>query len=208
VGDLLDLRRAANKGKATRQHQQVQPMSLQARIMADPQLYARVMAIKELLTSAEIAELFKLAGASTDREQQSLIDVLHQYSPQQAVRVIRHVLDERRGAPQMRITPIRVPASEAIPGTSPPASAAPSTPNEPSVSVHVAEAHPRQLPVYVRKASRRVADPDARVLAMLGARGADGATTSAASELTPKPMRRDKTVAKTSAPDLKLVAAC
>jgi hypothetical protein len=208
VGDLLDLRRAANKGKATRQHQQVQPMSLQGRIMADPQLYARVMAIKELLTSAEIAELFKLAGASTDREQQSLIDVLHQYSPQQAVRVIRHVLDERRGAPQMRITPIRVPASEAIPGTSPPASAAPSTPNEPSVSVHVAEAHPRQLPVYVRKASRRVADPDARVLAMLGARGADGATTSAASELTPKPMRRDKTVAKTSAPDLKLVAAC
>jgi hypothetical protein len=74
--------------------------------------------------------------------------------------------------------------------------------------VHVAEAHPRQLPAHVRKASRRVADPDARVLAMLGARGDEVTTTSSAnSDLTPKPMRRGKTVAKTSAPDLRLVEA-
>jgi hypothetical protein len=132
VGDLLDWRRAAKKGKATRQQQ---PMSLQARIMADPQLYEGVMAIKELLPPAEIAELFKLASASTDREQQSLINIVNQYSPEQAVRVIRHVIAERRGAPsQMRITPIRVPASEAIQGTPPPVSAAPSRPDEPSTS--------------------------------------------------------------------------
>lgn len=74
--------------------------------------------------------------------------------------------------------------------------------------VHVAEAHPRQLPAHVRKASRRVADPDARVLAMLGARGVEVSTTSATADLAPKPMRRGKTVAETSAPDLKLVAAC
>ncbi len=134
VGDLIDWRRAAKKGKATRQQPSVRPMSLQARIMADPQLYERVMAIKELLSPAEIAELFKLTSASTDREQQSLVNIVNQYSSEQAVRVIRHVLDERRGAPQMRITPIRVPASEAIPGTPPPTSAAPSTRDEPSPS--------------------------------------------------------------------------
>ncbi len=78
--------------------------------------------------------------------------------------------------------------------------------DETMLYVHVAEAHPRQLPMHVRKASRRVADPDARVLAMLGARGAEVSTTSATAELTPKPMRRGKTVAKTSAPDLKLVS--
>jgi hypothetical protein len=132
--ESLCRRRAARKGKVARQPQQAKPMSMQARIMADPQLYARVMAIKELLTPAEIAELFELASASTDREQQSLIELVKEHSPQRAVRVIRHVLDERRGAPQMRITPVRVPASEAIPGTSPPASATPSTTNESSVS--------------------------------------------------------------------------
>jgi hypothetical protein len=36
--------------------------------------------------------------------------------------VIRHVLNKHRanGPTQMRITPVRVPASEAIPGTPPP----------------------------------------------------------------------------------------
>jgi integrase len=81
--------------------------------------------------------------------------------------------------------------------------------DETMLYVHVAEAHPRQLPAHVRKASRRVADPDARVVAMLGARGDEvTTTTTATSELAPKPMRRGKTVAKTSAPDLKLVSAC
>jgi hypothetical protein len=134
VGDLLDWRRAAKKGKAARQ-QRAQPMSLQARIMADPQLYARVMAIKELLTPAELAELFKLASASSEREQQSLIEVVNQYSSEQAVRVVRHVLNDRRGAPQMRITPTRVPASDAIPGTPPATSSAPTSPDEPSASI-------------------------------------------------------------------------
>jgi hypothetical protein len=134
VGDLLDWRRAAKKGKAARQ-QRAQQMSLQARIMADPQLYARVMAIKELLTPAELAELFKLASASSEREQQSLIEVVNQYSSEQAVRVVRHVLNDRRGAPQMRITPTRVPASDAIPGTPPATSSAPTSPDEPSASI-------------------------------------------------------------------------
>jgi hypothetical protein len=133
---LVDLNYAAAKARAkkaakarTAQPQAAQPaMSLQARIAADPQLCARVMALKELLLPAEIAEVFKLVSASTDREQQSLIDILHQYSPEQAVRVIRHVLNERRGGPQMRITPIRVPASEAIPGTPPPSPDEPSAP--------------------------------------------------------------------------------
>jgi hypothetical protein len=131
MGDRIDWRRAAKKGKATRQ-QQAQPRSLQARIMADPQLFERVRAIKERLTPDEIAELFKLAGASTESEQQSLLDVVRRYSPEQAVRVIHHVLDERRSAPpQIRITPVRVPASEATPGTPPPPPAEPTTTTKP-----------------------------------------------------------------------------
>jgi hypothetical protein len=38
--------------------------------------------------------------------------------------------------------------------------------------VHVAEAHARELPEIVRQAGNGVADPDARILAMLGARAA------------------------------------
>jgi hypothetical protein len=45
-------------------------------------------------------------------------------------------------------------------------------------------------------------DPDARVLAMLGARGADSSSVA-----TPKPMRRGKGVAKVQAPDLKVLKA-
>jgi hypothetical protein len=37
--------------------------------------------------------------------------------------------------------------------------------------VHVAGAHPRDLPDVVCNASSGIADPDRRVLAMLGARG-------------------------------------
>jgi hypothetical protein len=48
----------------------------------------------------------------------------------------------------------------------------------------------------------RIADPDARVLAMLSARSADSS-----SETTPKPMRRGKGVAKTQPPDLKVLKA-
>ena len=61
--------------------------------------------------------------------------------------------------------------------------------------VHVAEAHPRQPPKHLQKAARRISDPDARVLAMLGARSADSS-----SETAPKPMRRGKGVAKFSSP--------
>jgi len=57
--------------------------------------------------------------------------------------------------------------------------------------VHVTEAHPRQPPKHVQKASRRIADADARVLAMLGARSGESS-----SETAPKPMRRGKGVAK------------
>jgi integrase len=51
--------------------------------------------------------------------------------------------------------------------------------DETMLYVHVAEAHPRELPEPVREAARGVDDPDARVLAMLGARGSHvaGATT-------------------------------
>jgi hypothetical protein len=37
--------------------------------------------------------------------------------------------------------------------------------------VHVAEAHPRDLPEVVINAGNGIADPDRRVLAMLGSRG-------------------------------------
>lgn len=53
--------------------------------------------------------------------------------------------------------------------------------------VHVAEAHPRQPPKHVQQAARRIADPDARVLAMLSARSAESS-----SETMTKPMRRGK----------------
>ena len=45
--------------------------------------------------------------------------------------------------------------------------------DETMLYVHVAEAHLRRLPTHVQKASRRIADPDQRVLAMLGERGAE-----------------------------------
>jgi hypothetical protein len=64
--------------------------------------------------------------------------------------------------------------------------------------VHAADVHPRQPPKHVEKAGRRTGDPDARVLAMLGARSADSS-----SETAPKPMRRGKGVAKTQPPALK-----
>ena len=37
--------------------------------------------------------------------------------------------------------------------------------------VHVAEAHPRELPEHVQQAARSETDPDRRILAMLSARG-------------------------------------
>ena len=43
--------------------------------------------------------------------------------------------------------------------------------DETMLYVHVAEAHPRELPEVVREAARGIEDPDARVLAMLGSRG-------------------------------------
>jgi hypothetical protein len=75
LGDLLDWRRAANKGRSARQHP-VKPVSLQARIMADPQLMGHVMAIKELLTLAEITGLFQLVSTMGESEQQEIVDVL------------------------------------------------------------------------------------------------------------------------------------
>jgi integrase len=79
--------------------------------------------------------------------------------------------------------------------------------DETMLYVHVAEAHPRQLPAHVQKASRRIADPDQRVLAMLGARGAESKPqrSTSSSATARKPMRRGKGVAKPHAPDLKLV---
>ena len=43
--------------------------------------------------------------------------------------------------------------------------------DETMLHVHVAEAHPRELPEVVREKARGIDDPDQRVLAMLGARG-------------------------------------
>ncbi|MGE5183154.1 MAG: tyrosine-type recombinase/integrase [Acidobacteriota bacterium] len=43
--------------------------------------------------------------------------------------------------------------------------------DETMLYVHVAEAHPRELAEHIREAARGIDDPDARVLAMLGARG-------------------------------------
>jgi hypothetical protein len=43
--------------------------------------------------------------------------------------------------------------------------------DETMLYVHVAEAHQRELPEIVREAARGIDDPDARVLAMMGARG-------------------------------------
>jgi hypothetical protein len=73
--------------------------------------------------------------------------------------------------------------------------------DETMLYVHVAEAHPRELPKLVRQASR-VGDPDKRVLAMLGARGTAPMTNAR------KSMHRGKTVAEKAVPQLKLVSAC
>jgi len=135
LGDLLDWRRSAKKGKSARHHP-VKPVPLQARIMADPQLMAHVMAIKELLTPAEITGLFQLVSTMGESEQQEIVDMLRGYSPEGAAQAIRRVLllehqrcEARAAEPApMRITPIRVPAPEAIPGTPPPPADEPDEP--------------------------------------------------------------------------------
>ena len=43
--------------------------------------------------------------------------------------------------------------------------------DETMLYVHVAEAHARELPKEIRAAAIAAADPDARILRMLGARG-------------------------------------
>ena len=52
--------------------------------------------------------------------------------------------------------------------------------DETMLYVHVAEAHPRELPDVVCNAGNGIADPDRRVLAMLGARGSHVAVNDAA----------------------------
>ena len=55
--------------------------------------------------------------------------------------------------------------------------------DETMLYVHVAEAHPRELAEVVRDSARGIDDPDARVLAMLGARGSHvAAAVTAAKE--------------------------
>lgn len=43
--------------------------------------------------------------------------------------------------------------------------------DETMLYVHVAEAHPRDLPESIREAAKGVDDPDRRIIAMLGSRG-------------------------------------
>ena len=52
--------------------------------------------------------------------------------------------------------------------------------DETMLYVHVAEAHPRELPEHVQQAARIEGDPDRRILAMLAARGNTVAKTQAA----------------------------
>jgi hypothetical protein len=52
--------------------------------------------------------------------------------------------------------------------------------DETMLYVHVAEAHARELPEHVRETALSAADPDARVVAMLGARGKNLAKTDGA----------------------------
>jgi hypothetical protein len=51
--------------------------------------------------------------------------------------------------------------------------------DETMLYVHVAEAHPRELPEHVRDAACTESDPDRRILAMLAARGKAVAKTQA-----------------------------
>jgi len=56
--------------------------------------------------------------------------------------------------------------------------------DETMLYVHVAEAHPRDLPEVVTSAGNGIADPDRRVLAMLGARGSHVAAEDTSSNET------------------------
>ncbi len=51
--------------------------------------------------------------------------------------------------------------------------------DETMLYVHVAEAHPRELPEHVQQAASSETDPDRRILSMLGARGKSVAKTQA-----------------------------
>jgi hypothetical protein len=51
--------------------------------------------------------------------------------------------------------------------------------------VHVAETHARELPEKIREAAIGEADPDARIVKMLGARGSHVAASARGVEETP-----------------------
>ena len=54
--------------------------------------------------------------------------------------------------------------------------------DETMLYVHVASAHMRELPAPIREAGEGIADPDQRIIAMLGARGSDVAARTSAED--------------------------
>jgi len=67
------------------------------------------------------------------------------------------------------------------------------------LSVHLAEAHPRELPEIVREKTRGIDDPDQRVLAMLGARAAVELTQVRGSGVAVATVSSSESSAKTAA---------
>jgi hypothetical protein len=102
--DFVDLNYAAAKAKAKKAAKQAAEAagsatatpkpSLQARVMADPGLMTKFVAIKALLSADEAAQLLELGQRMSEREQEYLLAQIRDASPEHAAELLRGMLVE------------------------------------------------------------------------------------------------------------------
>jgi hypothetical protein len=93
--ELVDLRYAAEKGKARRDATQAATKSsLKARVVANPKLMAHFLAIKELLRPDEAEKILALGDRISEEQQEWLLAQVSAVSPAEAVAVLRTMLAE------------------------------------------------------------------------------------------------------------------
>ena len=68
------------------------PAAIRARVVTDPQLMQRLLAIKAQLSEDEIATLIRAIGSTTDDAQQKLLDEIAALPVDQALALCRHVV--------------------------------------------------------------------------------------------------------------------
>jgi hypothetical protein len=94
--EFIDLNYAAAKAKAKKEakHAASTKPSLQARVMADPELMAHFLAIKSLLDPGEAAQILALGERIGEDQQEWLIAKISALSPAEAAALLRTTLSE------------------------------------------------------------------------------------------------------------------